>query len=505
MKPVLAFFLAAALGLTAAAQTGPAAFTGDQIIERVSPAVVLILAGGGDGRVDAIGSGLIVRADGIVLTANHVVKGMREVQVRLKNGDTYDRVELIASDERRDVAALRIAATGLAILPVADSGGAKAGTPVYVVSNGAGLPWTASSGVLSAMRMADDVPGAGSGYRLLQVTAPMSPGSSGGVVVDAQARALGLVVGALSGGQNLNFAVPLDSIAGLANVAGGTAFASGARLQLTTAAAGAPHASPARTVPAAPVPELPRADQIQIRSVTVHSKTVYIRRERLQDDLRKHALFSQLGLRFADYGETADVAITVDRPFLTYDWTYTLTYQPTGMTLASGSIVGDDEYDAGPALAARIIDQLAAAAVLPKSALRTVPPPTRAAEVERLGPTDPTTALRNCRTIFVESHTIYLKGNQLQDALYTRPEMKEWGIRIVDDRPAADVYIDVTRPFLTFDWVYKIIDNRSGAVLKTGKVVAWDGPIAAPQLAVEILKHMRAARPLPSAEKQVRE
>jgi hypothetical protein len=113
--------------------------------------------------------------------------------------------------------------------------------------------------------------------------------------------------------------------------------------------------------------------------------------------------------------------------------------------------------------------------------------------------------LRTCKTVFVESHTIYLKGNHLQDALYTRPELREWGVRIVDDRQAADVYIDVTRPFLTFDWVYKLIDNRSGAVLAKGKVVAWDGPIAAPQLASEILKHMRAARPLPSAEKQAQD
>ncbi len=88
---------------------------------------------------------------------------------------------------------------------------------------------------------------------------------------------------------------------------------------------------------------------------------------------------------------------------------------------------------------------------------------------------------------------------------YARPELREWGIRLTDDHPSADVYIDVTRPFLTFDWVYKVIDNRSGRVLANGKVVAWDGPIAAPQLAVEIVKHIRAARPLPSADKQARD
>jgi len=390
------------------------------------------------------------------------------------------------------------------VLPTANSAEVRAGSSVYVVSNGAGLPWTASSGVLSATRLAEDVPGAGSGYRLLQFTAPLSPGSSGGVLVDAQAHALGIVVGFITPGQNVNFAVPVDSIAGLASVSGGTPFASGARLQLPAASlvgnAPAPGTA-AQNLPRSPAPELPRPDQMQIRTVSVHSKTIYIRRERLQDDLRKHPLFEQLGLRFADYSQTADVGITVDRPFLTFDWTYALTLQPGGLTLSSGTIEATDEFDAGPALAARIMDQLAAAAVLPRSALRSAPPANRAAEVQSPGPADPSNVLRACRAIFVESHTIYMKGNLLQDALYTRPEMREWGIRIADDRQGADIYVDVTRPFLTFDWEYKMIDNRTGTVVGSGKVIAWDGPTAAPQLSAEIVKRIRTARPLPSAEK----
>src|SRR5689334_15258326 len=170
--------------------TSPA-LSGDQVVERVSPSAVSILVGKGDGQVAGVASGVIIRSDGVILTANHVVKGMREVQVRLKSGEIYDQVELMASDERRDVAALRIVATGLPVLPVGNSTNAASGAAVYVVSNAVGLPWTASSGILSASRMADDVPGAGSGYRILQFTAPLSPGSSGGVLVDAEARILG--------------------------------------------------------------------------------------------------------------------------------------------------------------------------------------------------------------------------------------------------------------------------------------------------------------------------
>src|SRR5260221_6475100 len=242
-KIIAAFTLVAAFLPIANAQTTAPALSGDQVVERVSPSAVSILVGKGDGQVAGVASGVVIRSDGVILTANHVVKGMREVQVRLKSGEIYDQVELMASDERRDVAALRISAAGLPVLPFGNSASAASGAAVFVVSNAVGLPWTASSGILSATRMADDVPGAGSGYLIMQFTAPLSPGSSCGVLVDAEARILGIVVGSLSAGQNVNFAVPMESIAGLGNASCGLRFESGARLQpigaqSTSAAAG---------------------------------------------------------------------------------------------------------------------------------------------------------------------------------------------------------------------------------------------------------------------------
>jgi len=484
----------------------PQALSGDQVVERVSPSAVSILVGKGDGQVAGVASGVIIRSDGVILTANHVVKGMREVQVRLKSGEVYDQVALVTSDERRDVAALRIPAAGLPVLPMGNSANAPSGAPVFVVSNAVGLPWTASSGILSATRMADDVPGAGNGYRILQFTAPLAPGSSGGVLVDAEARVLGIVVGSFSVGQNVNFAVPIDSIAGLGNATGGTLFESGARLQpfgaKTVSAAIAPAPGPAASNPptaaAAPPPlTLPRPEQRQIRTISVLSKTIYLRRERLQDDIHKTAMFPQLGLRFADYGQPADVAITVDRPVMTFDWIYTLVYQPKSLTLASGTVEGSDEFDAGPKLAAAIVEQLAAAVMLPRLELEQ---PTRTAAgtttALRAPGGDPDEIVRTAKSIFVESHTIWMKGNLLQDALYVRPEIREWGIRIVDDRNEADIYIDVTRPWLTYDWIFKMISPKTGTVLGEGKVRAIDGPTAAPRLAIDIVNRIRSVRPV---------
>src|SRR6266849_4526208 len=480
---------------TAIAQTTAPALSGDQVVERVSPSAVSILVGKGDGQVAGVASGVIVRSDGVILTANHVVKGMREVQVRLKSGEIYDQVELIASDERRDVAALRIPATGLPVLPIGNSANVASGATIFVVSNAVGLPWTASSGILSATRMADDVPGAGSGYKILQFTAPLSPGSSGGVLVDSEARILGIVVGSLSVGQNVNFAVPFDSIAGLGNASGGARFDSGARLQPFSAKATSAAAAPSNP-PAAPVVPpgltLPRPEQRQMHTISVHSKTIYLRRERLQDDIHKTGMFQHLGLRFADYGQTADIAMT-------FDWTYTLVYQPKSLTLASGMVEATDEFDAGPKLAAVIVEQLASAVQFPREELDR---PTGTSEASgtsvRESGSDPAGILRSGRSIFVESHTIWMKGNLLQDALYTRPEMREWGIRIVDDRNGADIYIDVTRPFLTYDWIFKMINPKTGMVLGTGKVTAIDGPAAAQRLAIDIVNQIRSVRPVPA-------
>src|SRR2546427_5528141 len=80
----------------------PQALSGDQVVDRVSPAAVSILVGKGDGQVAGVASRGIVRSDGGILTSDHVVERMREGEGRGKKGEKYNQVELIASDERRD-------------------------------------------------------------------------------------------------------------------------------------------------------------------------------------------------------------------------------------------------------------------------------------------------------------------------------------------------------------------------------------------------------------------
>src|SRR5207244_12743213 len=101
-------------------------------------------------------------------------------------------------------------------------------------------------------------------------------------------------------------------------------------------------------------------------------------------------------------------------------------------------------------------------------------------------------------SILGQFHTIWVKGNVPQDTLHTRPERREWGICIVADRNGAVIYIDVTRPFLTYDWIFKMINPKTGMILGTGKVTVIDGPAAAQRLAIDIVNQIRSVRPVPA-------
>jgi S1-C subfamily serine protease len=181
------------------------------VIEKTKSGTAIILTGQGAGRLQSVATGVIVASDGVLLTALHAIKGATEVQVRLPNGETFDRVELIGSDERRDVAALRISARGLPALKPS-AGSVVQGEGVIALTNAGGLTWSATQGIVSATRPADEVPGAGTGFRLIQFDAAVAPGSSGGALVNRAGELVGIITRGTAG---TGFAVPVESVLGL--------------------------------------------------------------------------------------------------------------------------------------------------------------------------------------------------------------------------------------------------------------------------------------------------
>ena len=180
----------------------------ENLYKHASPAVVIIEVTGNDGKLVKTGSGLLVSADGKLLTNYHVISHSKQATVRLANGDAYDFIEVIAIDKRKDIALLKIPAVDLPSAKLGRSNAVEIGHTVYSIGSPLGLQNTLSQGLVSGIRDMD-------GYRLFQISAPISHGSSGGPVFNTNGEVIGIAVLTIEGGQNLNFAIPIDYARGM--------------------------------------------------------------------------------------------------------------------------------------------------------------------------------------------------------------------------------------------------------------------------------------------------
>ena len=160
------------------------------------------------GRQLSLGSGFVADA-GVVATNFHVIRGAGSGAVRLVGDSEWHPIEgTVAVDDDLDLVLLSIPTLKAAPLPLGDNSASAIGDKIYVVSNPQDLEGTFSEGIISGKRKLDDV-------RLLQITAPISGGSSGGPVLDGEARVVGVATSSLRDGQNLNFAITADHLAKL--------------------------------------------------------------------------------------------------------------------------------------------------------------------------------------------------------------------------------------------------------------------------------------------------
>ena len=202
------------------------------MLEKVTPAVVNIYTkqvvrvnnplaeffGGGrfpQERVQqSLGSGVIVDATrGLILTNNHVVEGADAVSVTLSDGRTFE-AKPIGSDADTDVAVIRISATGLQSIPLADSTALRVGDYVVAVGNPFGLGQTVTSGIVSAVGRSGL---SGLGYQnFIQTDASINPGNSGGALVNLRGELVGINAatynprGSGAGNIGLSFAIPTN-------------------------------------------------------------------------------------------------------------------------------------------------------------------------------------------------------------------------------------------------------------------------------------------------------
>ena len=171
-----------------------------EIAERALQSTVLLTMEDSN-EEKSIGSGFFVRK-GQVVTNFHVIDGAVNGRAKLIGAETTYEVEgVIATRPNRDLAVLEISIPEVEVMPLADSNSVQVGEPVYAVGNPKGLEGTFSEGIVSSIRE-------GEFGTVLQITAPVSTGSSGGPVLNKKGEVVGVSFASIMGGQNLNFALP---------------------------------------------------------------------------------------------------------------------------------------------------------------------------------------------------------------------------------------------------------------------------------------------------------
>jgi Flp pilus assembly protein TadD len=173
------------------------------IVEKAKPAVVEILTFDQQNRLLKTGTGFFVSTDGALLTNFHVISGASSIMAKTPTGAVYFLKSVVAVSESGDVAKLQFLVTDVPYLTLGSSLNTVEGQRVLVIGNPEGLEGTVSDGIISAFR---------SGRKMIQITAPISPGSSGSPVLDETGQVIGMATLVLKEGQNLNFAISAEAI-----------------------------------------------------------------------------------------------------------------------------------------------------------------------------------------------------------------------------------------------------------------------------------------------------
>ncbi len=160
---------------------------------------------------NSLAAGIVVSTSGEILTNAHVVHGTDRPQIETRSGDIF-QTKVVRTDQHHDLALLQVegsAATWFP-LPLKPTGLPRVGSDVYVVGHPLGLGWTVSRGIVSANRK----PGEVGRTAIIQTDAAISPGNSGGPLLNRHGDLVGLVVAKLSGGgaENVAFAIPASAV-----------------------------------------------------------------------------------------------------------------------------------------------------------------------------------------------------------------------------------------------------------------------------------------------------
>jgi len=205
----LILLLSLAAAPTAAIAKAPTQDLLPELVRRIKPSAVAIETFDVRGEKLSRGSGFFIGSDRVV-TNRHVIDNAYRAEVHSSTGSIYPVKGVVAVDAEGDIAILRVEAPPNQIRPLSlDRTSPQEGESIVVIGNPFGLEGSVTNGIVSAVR---DIPTFG---RIIQITAPISPGSSGSPVVNMQGQVIGVATLQITGGQSINFAIPSERISQL--------------------------------------------------------------------------------------------------------------------------------------------------------------------------------------------------------------------------------------------------------------------------------------------------
>jgi putative serine protease PepD len=190
--------------------------TPKRVYDGAKDAVAYIAAASPQGQ--GTGSGFVVSADGLIVTNAHVVDGATQVAVKIGTDGQQLPAEIVGVDASRDLALLDVDANDLPTLPLGDSDGVEVGDEVYAIGNPYGLDHTFTTGVVSALDRPLQAPDGATIDGGIQTDAALNPGNSGGPLLDASGKVIGVNSQIATGGNaqggnvGIGFAIPSETV-----------------------------------------------------------------------------------------------------------------------------------------------------------------------------------------------------------------------------------------------------------------------------------------------------
>jgi len=288
----------------------------------------------------SLGSGVIVSANGYIVTNNHVIDGADDVKVAVGEPRKEYQATIVGRDPKADVAVLKIDATGLPAATLGDSDNVEVGDTVLAIGNPFGIGLTVTHGIVSALSRR------GLGIEqyedFIQTDAPINPGNSGGALVDVRGRLIGINTAILSGNGGSNgvgFAIPSNLVRSLADELVRTGKIERGYLGVGTQELTSDLSKEFGVDHGAIVTEIARGTPAENAGFRTGDVITKVNGGEIRDP-------RQLALSVSRLSPGAQVTVTVVRDGKTMDLKATLTTQPD-QPRATGSVSGGAQNDQG--------------------------------------------------------------------------------------------------------------------------------------------------------------